>query len=83
MKRPVFYCKLIVQFCCFCCFGFHIKQFQDDSFDDDGDYDHLLSIDPMHVSRYFNQLTLGYNSDGVHSGTVGWGTTLQAGGSRV
>jgi hypothetical protein len=29
----------------------------------------------MHVSRYFNQLTLGYCSGGVNSGTVGWDIT--------
>jgi len=46
---------------------------------DDGDYDQLLNLDPMHVSRYFNHLTLGYHTGGVNSGTVSWGTTLQSG----
>ena len=40
-------------------------------FMDDGDYDNLLGLDPRHISRYFNQLTLGYHSGGVNSGTVG------------
>ena len=44
--------NITIQFCGFGCHSFHIKQFQDDSFDDDGDYDNLLSLDPMHVSRY-------------------------------
>jgi len=50
---------------------------------DDCDYDNLLSLDPMHVSRYFNQLTPGYHTGGVNSGTVSWGTTLQGGRSCV
>jgi hypothetical protein len=76
MKRPVFCCKVTVQFCCFCCLSFYVKHFQDDSFDDYGDYDNLLSLETMHVSRYFSQLTLGYHSGGVHSGTVVWSIML-------
>ena len=58
----------------------HIKQFQDDSFDDGGDDDNnLLSPDPMYFSRDFNQLTQGYYSAGLCSGAFGWDATLQTG----